>query len=106
MSTFQLAVDAGQAVVAAGGDGLIDWGNTKVGEVTGLLRGVAGVAGVLFVLWQGIASRGAMARIIVSGLAAGVFLWIVWNVTDLRDRVDNEVNAVPAVVAQPHTPPA
>ena len=39
--------------------------------------------------------------ILISGLAAGVFVWIVWNVTTLRDRVDNEVSAPPAVV-QPH----
>jgi hypothetical protein len=96
MSTgLQLAREA-TMVLAAGGDGLIDWGNTKVNELGGLLRAFSVVAGIGFVIFQAIVSRGAMARIIISGLAAAVFIWIVWNVTDLSDRVSNEVNSAPA----------
>jgi hypothetical protein len=86
---------AHEVVSSAAGDGLIDWGNTKVDELKGLFRGFAIVAGVGFVIFQAIVSRGAMARVIISGLAAAVFIWIVYNVTDLRDRVDEEVNGQP-----------
>lgn len=94
-TTAQLVHEA--SVLAAENDGLIDLLSAKVEEVRGLLRLFGAVAGMGFVIWQALASRGALARIIVSGLAAGCFVWIVWNVTELEDRVDNEVNSAPAV---------
>jgi len=99
MSTLQLA-HHGLAVLAAG-DGILDWGNTKVAELGTFFRGFSVVAGIGFVIFQALASRGAFARIIISGLAAGVFIWIVWNVTDLRDRVDREVRTPAAIRLQP-----
>jgi len=48
------------------------------------------------VIYQAIVSRGAMARVIIAGIAAGIFIWIVFNVTDLQTRVNNEVNAIQA----------
>ena len=41
----------------------------------------------------------------ISGIAAGIFVWIVFNVTDLRDRVDSEVNAAAPVSAAPSAQP-
>ncbi len=106
MSALMLVTDAAQLIVAAGGDGILDWGNGKIGETGGVLRGLSVVVGIGFVIFQAIASRGAMARIIMSGLAAAVFIWIVFNVTDLRDRVDNEINSGPAVTQTSHVTPA
>jgi hypothetical protein len=98
MSALLLVGDTAQLVAAAaGGDGILDWGNGKITEAGGLLRGLSVVVGIGFVIWQAIASRGAMARIVMSGLAAAVFIWIVFNVTALRDRVDNEVNSSPTL---------
>lgn len=79
--------------VLAAGEGILDWSNSKLASVEATFRILSGVAGVGFVIWQAFQSRGAMARIIISGLAAGVFVWIVFNVTDLQDRVDSEINA-------------
>jgi hypothetical protein len=101
-SSVQFAHEA--TIVLAAGDGLIDWGSTKVNELGDLFRAASVVAGIGFVIYQAIASRGAMARVIISGLSAAVFVWIVWNVTDLRKRVDDEVDGAPAV--QPHQPAA
>ncbi len=81
---------------AACGTGILDCLTAKTTELGTLFRALASVAGVGFVLWQGISSRGAMARILISGLAAGVFVWIVFNVTNLQNRVQDEVGA-PAV---------
>ena len=81
------------AAVLAAGEGILDWSNSKLAAVEATFRVLAGVAGVGFVIWQGFQSRGAMARIIISGLAAAVFVWIVFNVTDLQGRVDSEINA-------------
>lgn len=83
------------AAPAAGGSGtgVIDWLTNKLADLQALFRTLSVVGGMGFVIWQGIQSRGAMARIIIAGIAAGVFIWIVWNVTNLQARVGNEVNA-------------
>ncbi len=94
------AVSADPMVVAAGGTGLLDWLTNKLTELQGVFRLLSVVGGMGFVIWQGISSRGAMARIIIAGIAAGIFIWIVWNVTALQDRVNNEVNAERAPVTQ------
>ena len=94
------AVSADPMVVAAGGTGLLDWLTNKLTDLQGVFRLLSVVGGMGFVIWQGLASRGAMARIIIAGIAAGIFIWIVWNVTALQDRVNNEVNAERAPVTQ------
>ncbi len=99
MSTL-LTLSADPMVVAAGGTGLLDWLTDKLTDLQGVFRLLSVVGGMGFVIWQGISSRGAMARIIIAGIAAGVFIWIVWNVTALQNRVNEEVNAVRAPVTQ------
>lgn len=101
MSTLMLISETTHQVVPqllplAAGDGILDWGNGKIAETETLLKGLAIVIGIVFVIVQAVMSRGAMARIVISGLAAAIFVWVVFNVTDLRDRVDNEVNSAPA----------
>ncbi len=81
-----------------GTGGILDWGNGKVAQLGTFFRGFSVVGGVGFVIFQALVSRGAFSRIIVSGLAAAVFVWIVWNVTDLRDRVGKELRTAPAAV--------
>ncbi|MDP9240455.1 MAG: hypothetical protein M3O55_07425 [Actinomycetota bacterium] len=85
-------------VTLAPSGGILDWGNGKVTELGTFFRGFSIVGGIGFVIFQALASRGAFSRIIISGLAAAVFIWIVWNVTDLRDRVGNELKTAPAYV--------
>ena len=101
---MQLAYDTTMhATTVLAADGILDTISEKATEAQGVLRVIASVASIGFVIYQAISSRGAMARILVSGLAAGVFVWIVFNVTELSDRVDNEVNAagvVPAAAPQ------
>jgi hypothetical protein len=78
--------------------GILDWGNGKVTELGAFFRGFSVIGGIGFVIFQALASRGAFSRIIISGLAAAVFIWIVWNVTSLRDRVGKELQTAPAVI--------
>lgn len=94
MSATAMLLDVAQVVPMAS-EGILDWLDGKIGEAGGVLKALSIVVGIGFVVWQAITSRGALARIIMSGLAAGVFIWIVWNVTTLKDRVDNEVNSAP-----------
>ncbi len=104
---MQLAYDTtvhAAAVLAA--DGILDTISEKATEAQGVLRVIASVASIGFVIYQAISSRGAMARILISGLAAGVFVWIVFNVTELSDRVDNEVNAAGVAATAPQLQPS
>ena len=87
MQTLMFVTD-----VVMAGDGILDWGTAKIQEVGDLFRAASVVAGIGLVLVTAIMSRGAMARIIVAGLTAALLIWIVFNVTDLESRVDNEIN--------------
>lgn len=73
--------------------GILDLLTSKNTAVQTFLRGLAITLGIIFVIYQAVVSRGAIARIVISGLAAALFVWIVFNVTALQARVDNEVNA-------------
>lgn len=97
MSTTLMLLEHTSQIVPMAGDGVLDFLDTKISEAGTVLKGFSVVAGIGFVVFQAIVSRGAMARIIMSGLAAGIFVWIVWNVTTVKDRVDNEVNSAPPV---------
>lgn len=96
----QLASVHPAVVPMAGGDGILDWLTLKNSQTQTLLRGVAITLGVIFVVIQGVSSRGAMARIIISLIAAGIFVWGVYSVTDIKDRIENEVNAMGPQVVQ------
>lgn len=101
MSTLQLITQ----VVPMESGGILDWLGAKNASTQSLFRALSITAGIGFVLYQAIVSRGALARVIVSGIAAAVFIWIVHNVTDVSDRVNNEVNTMPAPTSIAHTPP-
>ncbi len=97
-ASAQLLLAQAADVTLAAGEGFLDWGTAKNTQTQALFRGVSITVAIIFVIWQAIASRMAMARIIIAGVTAGILVWVVWNVTNLKDRVDNEVNAMPAVV--------
>lgn len=82
---------ATHATTLLAGTGLLDTANTKAAAIQVTLRALAGVGSLYFVIKHAISSGGAIARIVVAGLAAGVFMWIVFNVTDLQNRVGTEV---------------
>jgi len=88
-----------------GGQGILDWLTAKNSQTQTLLRAMAVTLGIIFVIWQAVSSRGAMARVIIAIVAAGIFVYGVWNVTDIKDRVENEVNALGPAVVQLHPEP-
>ncbi len=91
------------------GGSLLDWAASANAKTLNLVRGISITLGVIFVIWQAVASRMAMARVIISGLAAGIFIWFVFNVTDVRDRVGRDLEssaAQPRVIAIAHAPAA
>lgn len=86
-------------------DGILDWVDNAAARTTSTGRNVAIAAAVIFVIVVMVSSKMAMTKVIVAGLSAGVFIWIVYNVTDIEDRVDNEVNAHSSAVVQIVQPP-
>lgn len=100
MSTVITVAQAGQAhLTAAGPVGFIDLITSKANAVTLMFRAVSVVTGMGFVIWEGLKSRGALARIIVAGIAAGVFIYIVFNVTSLQKRTKKEIEGLPSVAS-------
>ena len=87
-----LAHHTAHAAALLAGTGILDTANTKAAAVQVTLRLGAGVGALFFVIKNAISSGGAISRIVVAGAAAGVFMWIVFNVTDLQNRVGTEVN--------------
>lgn len=79
--------------VSAAGSGLLDFLEDKSDEAMTTARAVALLLALVFFIWQVVASRAALARMIVAGLAAGLFVWLVFNITDVKDRVDEEINS-------------
>lgn len=107
MSLIATTLDPGVSVLA---EGVLPWINRKGTEAQDSMRTVAVLVALGFVIFNAFKSRGAMSAILVSGLVAGVFLWIVWSVTAIKDRVGDELNntSMPAVTAplDPSAPPA
>ncbi|MBB1033317.1 hypothetical protein G6031_02800 [Dietzia sp. CQ4] len=87
-------------------DGLLGTINVKSEEAKETVRIVSGLVAIAFVVFQAAVSRMAMGRIIVSSLAAGVFLWVVFNVTEVKDKVgeDLALSVVESVAVAPSTP--
>lgn len=77
-------------------EGLLDLGTEKIDGLTSLLRGFSVLLGIGFLVVRGIQTKGAIAAIAVAGLCAGLFIWMVFNVTAIQKRVDSEINAAPA----------
>ncbi len=101
--THEVTVHAAQAppvgggASGGGGEGILDWLTAKNSQSQALLRAVAVTIGILFVIMQAVTSRGAMARIIIALIAAGIFIWGTWSVTSIKDRIGNEVNGMAPV---------
>lgn len=80
-------------------DGLLGTINVKSEEAKQTVRIVSGLVAIAFVVFQAAASRMAMGRIIVSTLAAGVFMWVVFNITEVQDRIGEDLQTAPAPAA-------
>lgn len=105
MIDVQLAHETAHYTLLAA-DGLFDTANEKAGELQATARIAAGALSLVFFIWQTIQSRMAIARMVVAGLAAGVMLWIVFNVTEIQGRVDNELAAGAVASVPPAGPDA
>lgn len=86
-------------ISASGTGGILDWVDNKTSQATVTIRTFSVLLAIIFVIVAAVMSRMSMARVLIAGITAGLFVWIVFNVTSLRDRVDNEINASGAVAS-------
>lgn len=74
-------------------DGLIDLVTDRNRAAQLALRGLALTVAIVFVLYKAVASKLSFGTIIMSGITAGLLVWLVFNVTAIEDRVDNELSS-------------
>lgn len=91
-------------VTLAGNNGIISWLDNKTTDVHSLLVHVGGTAAVGFLIWVAFKAKGAMAAIIVGGLSAGLFAYLVTDVNSVKTRLANEGNSNGAAVVSTHVP--
>ncbi|WP_026877971.1 hypothetical protein [Jiangella gansuensis] len=71
--------------------GLLDWTSETATNLQDVLRVVAITVAILFVVYKAVQSKFAIGTIVLSALAAGVFIWLVFNVTDVSDTVGEDL---------------
>ena len=95
MSAMHVLAEQGPMMVQAA-EGVLDLASEKLDALMVMLRAFAVVVAVIFIIYRAIATKGAMAAILIAVACGAIFIYGVWNVTDLQDRVGNEVNSAPA----------
>ncbi len=77
---------------------MIDWMNSKLGDVQGLLVGITGVLAIWFVIWTWVRTK-ALVPTLVAMLVAGAVLWAVSNMDWFKNKVGQEAGILrPPVV--------
>ena len=99
MSAFMFVAQEAVVQAAAVGlptaadDGIVGTLTNLNVSIQELVRAVAVTLGIIFIVIAGVASGGRMSRILIAGAAAGFFIWLVFNVTSVKDKVDADINA-------------
>jgi hypothetical protein len=84
---------------------MLDWANSKIGEVESLVLAAAVVMAILFVLSVAWRTR-ALVPIVVAAFTAGLVLFAVNNTDWFKSKIEEEtLGPVPVVVAEAPTSP-
>lgn len=87
-------------------EGIFDWVNEKNASAMAAARGLSITIAIIFLLVTAARTKLAAAPIIIAGIIAAIFVWIVFNVTKLDDRVDTEMSSGPvSSISVAQTPP-
>lgn len=90
-----------QAAASDRGVGIIDGLTGFMTDVQNLAKVAVWTLGILFFIWQSWLAKGAMARVVMAGVAAAVFVYFGLNMASNVDRVDNEINGNAATTVVP-----
>lgn len=91
MSTTALLLDPSTHILAEGVLELVNNKGTEAQDTIRILTGVGATAGVGF---AAVKSRFALAPILLAGLVAGLLVWLVWNVTAVKEKVGAELGSM------------
>lgn len=103
MSAIELmsvAVEVAPDVQVLADGGVFGWVESEAGQLQSTMQTLSVVVAVIFVVFRAVKTGFAIASIAIAALMAGVFVWIVYNVDILSNRVDEEINSSPAAVVQ------
>ena len=81
---------SGTSTVAA--DDITGTLNKLVGDLQVTATAAAGLMAVVFILYKAFKTGFSTAGIVSAILLAGLMCWGVWNVTDVQESVDNQLN--------------
>lgn len=71
--------------------GMLDWASQTAVDLRPVLQTVALTVAVVFVIYKAVQSKFSFGTIVVSALAAGLFVWAVYNVTSIRDTIAEDL---------------
>lgn len=71
--------------------GLLDWASTTAVDLQPVLQTVAVTVAVVFVIYKAVQSKFSLGTIVVTALAAGLFIWLVFNVDQLSDTIGEDL---------------
>lgn len=91
VSTQLLTTDPG--VLASSTGGILDWVDDKSAQATNTIRNVVIVVALLMIAITAVVTKMAFAKLIATGLAAGFFIWLVFNIDWVQNLVGNEIGA-------------
>ncbi|WP_032365007.1 hypothetical protein [Rhodococcoides fascians] len=88
MTITSILADPSSTVVA---EGIIEWANNKGAEVQGLIRTLVGVGVAGFIAAIAFKSHFAIAKTLVAIVVGGALIWVMWNITAVKDSVGDEL---------------
>ncbi len=88
MSVVLAAADSVNAVLAVG---IVEKANQFISDGTELLKGAAGALALYFLI-KNLVRSFTFVTLIVSGLLAGLLIWIVGNMNVVKDMTGDEIN--------------
>ncbi|MCW2295311.1 conjugal transfer protein [Rhodococcus erythropolis] len=91
MSTTALLLDPNTHILAEGILELVNNKGTEAQDTIRILTGAGACGGVAF---TAVKSRFSLAPILLAGLVAGLLVWLVWNVTAVKDKVGSELESM------------
>ena len=88
---YNAAADVAPAVTLHAQGGVLGFIQTKAGEVETLIKVVGSVFAVGFVVYKAVKSAFAVGTIVITMLMAGAFVWGLYNVDLVQQKVNEEV---------------
>ncbi len=84
---------------------MIEWGNAKIGEVTGLAQNGIALAAIVIIALTYVGTRN-LIKTAVAGVVAGLVLFSAANVDWFKERVGGEFESSAPAMSPPPPPPS